>query len=939
MKAISRYCFALTVFVLASTMIQAQRPTTFSDEANNNTTGCAAQNSCYVGPTSCQANFPGANDDSSAGSDQNNSPFSPVANQVVNTVTFDAAPSNLGDFTHDGIDIHNLVYSGFNGKIFANIVLWHSGPPFNYTPKCTGNPCIPSENTFDGHFVVGYTNDNANQVAAQMAFMQRLNIDGIVGNPPGPLPANLAGQKATDVNVNDGMRLWKNAADSSPTTFLFSIMVDHEMWDGNSQCNASGAHANFDPVCVEKIMICNLDFMNTSTSNSFTCALDGLSHTGGGYFGDSRYWKVSGHPVLSYFINEPAYFGSRCTSSSPCTVYNDNQPGVTCTNSADCWSKLFSGISHHINGFSVRPFVIHRDTLNHALPNDGSFRWVNPAQNQTFNDIGNLLPTDACGYACWLDAIQPPNPVPPVALGVAFGKVDHAQSPFDIGDHLIMDAACGRTWLTYLSEPSRHGFSTSHQLQALEVATWDDYDEGTEMETGIDNCVSSFTESLSGNTLSWSIRFAAAGTEDTVDHYTVFYSTDGSTGNNLTSIANVAVTPANNGNYNFTLPNLPATTLLYVKAVGKSLIRNHMTTGLTCSSCGNATPGIGLHQLFFNGCTWQDQAAIAANGPFASSAEGISSYSFSDGQHAYFVANNQHVHMVYFSNSTWQDQDVTVMTGGPSASSTSGLSSYAISDGQHIYFVGTDQHVHMAYFNNSFWQDQDVTVMTGGPLASTTGGISSYVFSDGQHIYFRGTDQHVHMAYFNNTSWQDQDVTVMTGGPLASPSTGFSSYAISDGQHIYFVGSDQHVHMAYFNNSFWQDQDVTGMTAGPSALSTSGISSYSFSDGQHIYFVGSDQHVHMAYFNNSFWQDQDLTAMTGAPLASTTSGISSYAISDGQHIYFVASNQHVHLAYFNNTSWQDEDLTARSGGRLASSGTGLSSYAVLDGQHVYYLSN
>jgi len=580
MKAIAGLCSGLLALVIMISSAQAQRTTTLTDETSNNTSGCASTNSSYVGTTSCQAIFPGAKDDSSAGSDQN---------AGANTVTFDAAPSNLADFTHDGVDIHNLVYAGFNGKVFATVLMWHFGPPFNYTPKSPG-----PENAPGFHFSVGYTSDDSNQVAAQLAFFQRLNIDGIVANPPGPLPPGFTDEKPQDANVNDAFIKWKTAADGT-SSFLFSVMTDHQTWDGNTLCNSAGAHGNFDPACVEKIMICSLDYMNTATTSSFTCPLDNKSYSGGGIFADSHYWTVSGHPVLSYFMNEAAYFGTRCTSTTPCPVYNDNVPGVTCTSAASCWDGIFGGISHHINNFAVRPFVIYRDSFTkHPTPNDGSFRWFNPSTDQTFNDIGNG-PSDSCGYACWLNNANTTNPA--VALGVGLPKVDHAQSPFstEIGDHIIMDAQCGKTWLNYLKEPgNNHGFGTSHQFQALEIATFDDYDEGTEMETGIDNCVSSFTAQLVGQTVSWSIAFTAPGDESTIDHYAIFFSTDGTTGQNLTLLTNVAVNSANNGNYSFNITSsLPSPTVIYVKAVGKTMLTNHTVEAGICNSCGGGTPSTG----------------------------------------------------------------------------------------------------------------------------------------------------------------------------------------------------------------------------------------------------------------------------------------------------------------------------------------------------------
>ena len=52
--------------------------------------------------------------------------------------------------------------------------------------------------------------------------------------------------------------------------------------------------------------------------------------------------------------------------------------------------------------------------------------------------------------------------------------------------------------------------------------TWNDYEEGTEIESGIDNCLT-LSASVAANTLQWTI----IGNENTVDHYSVYISSDG----------------------------------------------------------------------------------------------------------------------------------------------------------------------------------------------------------------------------------------------------------------------------------------------------------------------------------------------------------------------------------------------------------------------------
>ncbi len=129
----------------------------------------------------------------------------------------------------------------------------------------------------------------------------------------------------------------------------------------------------------------------------------------------------------------------------------------------------------------------------------------------------------------------------------------------------VVDQHCGQTWLDTFADIGKH-YSSSNQLSALQIVTWNDYEEGTAIEPGIDNCVY-LVPSVSGNTLSWSVN---GGSEATIDHYTVFSSNDGQ---NLTKLGDV---PA--GTHAFDLSSWKLTSAsLYVKATGKPSIRNVMS--------------------------------------------------------------------------------------------------------------------------------------------------------------------------------------------------------------------------------------------------------------------------------------------------------------------------------------------------------------------------
>ena len=133
---------------------------------------------------------------------------------------------------------------------------------------------------------------------------------------------------------------------------------------------------------------------------------------------------------------------------------------------------------------------------------------------------------------------------------------------------------CGKTWLD--SWGVVQGYTG--RLDAVQVVTWHDYEEGTEIQSGIDNCLS-VTASITGSTLNWSVP-----SESTLDHYTAYISTDGQ---NLMSLGDYYV-----GTHSLDLSSFgfaPGTYYVYVQAVGKPSIVNQMSAAANYSITGSPT--------------------------------------------------------------------------------------------------------------------------------------------------------------------------------------------------------------------------------------------------------------------------------------------------------------------------------------------------------------
>jgi len=259
------------------------------------------------------------------------------------------------------------------------------------------------------------------------------------------------------------------------------------------------------------------------------------------YFPSKAYLRIDGKPVvtnfdidLSYSIDWKAVSAS--LSAKPAFLFQNN------------------------NGFS------------HVLSH-GSYSWVIP----TTTDYGmNYLKSF---YGTGIAA------VPEQTVGATYKGFNDSLAAW--GSNRVMGQQCGQTWLKTFSQINSL-YNSGKQLPVLQLVTWNDYEEGTEIESGINNCLS-VSASTTGNSLQWTIQ----GNENTVDHYVAFVSTDGT---HLMPLAQVGVGNRSLNLCSYSIPNGNYT--FYVKAVGKPSIKNQISGAakgsLKCSANSSSSTGITL---------------------------------------------------------------------------------------------------------------------------------------------------------------------------------------------------------------------------------------------------------------------------------------------------------------------------------------------------------
>jgi PKD domain len=282
------------------------------------------------------------------------------------------------------------------------------------------------------------------------------------------------------------------------------------------------------------------------------------------------------------------------------------------------WNRVVANAPNH-------PLLLFRGTggLQGNIA-DGGFQWVDLNLKDPFDT--ELAAQDQFYSA----AVANPDRV---SFGSAYKGFNDTLAAWST-DRFI-HPSCGQTWQATFSEISKF-YAADHQLLALQLVTWNDYEEGTAIEAGIDNCVY-LTPSISGNTLNWSV---AGGSESTVDHYTIFISSDGQ---DLAKLSDVAA-----GTHFFDLSQVSlssGTYTVYVKAVGLPSVQNKMSPAVAFHP-GDQPPSAAL------AVTPTGSLAVSASTDGSSDADGSvanSTIDFGDGT----VENGPHASHTYVVTGTY----------------------------------------------------------------------------------------------------------------------------------------------------------------------------------------------------------------------------------------------------------------------------------------------
>jgi len=281
--------------------------------------------------------------------------------------------------------------------------------------------------------------------------------------------------------------------------------------------------------------------------------IDDLNYANRTYQGSSAYMSHNGRPVFFFFGHE---------------AYPID------------WNRVRSSVAGN-------PLFIFRNPGGFtSTQSNGGFSWVQPGTS---------------GYS-YLDGYYSAALGSPAeySIGSAYKGFDDSLAAW--GTHRFIAQQCGQTFLQSMAEANKY-YSSANQLLGIQMVTWNDYEEGTEMETGIDNCVN-VSASSSGSVVSWSI----SGQMNTVDHFSVFASQDGQ---NLMWLAdeNTGVSSLDLGSFGLPAGNYT----IFVKATGKPMLTNKMSSGVQVTLSGTTPSAAGFSWNAPSGSSAPIKAGQTAN--------------------------------------------------------------------------------------------------------------------------------------------------------------------------------------------------------------------------------------------------------------------------------------------------------------------------------------
>jgi len=440
------------------------------------------------------------------------------SNTGAQTTVLDPLPTNVSP-----LSVKNYLYSGVTARFIAHYQPWFCN---------TSNPC-------NGHLSIGMEESNAAQVLEQSESMKSAGFDVVNVDYYGC--GGSCGQTTSKAyNLSVTVALASAIAANPSVTPKLMIQIDGGAINGSGagQCPAAGGDQSG---CLISALNAQLDYMEkTWLAQSY------YEHN-----------ATNSHQIVPLFITQGDYPGTNFSTvysavSAHAAFGNSCGTGCTYANSVDL-------IDENSGAFTESGIA-------------GGFAWPQPQAYSITNQFcwdGNCSNTYLSNFYSVARAHSTK-----VAIGVLYKGFDDS-TPGGFGSGRVIAQQCGQVFSLTAGAISTAGYGIASQLQYIQMATWNDYEEGTEIETGVDNCITISAPTISGTTLSWSLvkSDATYASTSTISSFSIY---TGTTSPTTLFASNISASATST-----TAPTLTAGQNAWVYMVGQPLIQNRISAPVT----------------------------------------------------------------------------------------------------------------------------------------------------------------------------------------------------------------------------------------------------------------------------------------------------------------------------------------------------------------------
>lgn len=395
-------------------------------------------------------------------------PFIDLGDAGAQTTTLNPLPTFMSP-----LDVHQFLYAGATTRTMSEYQPWFCN---------TSTPC-------NGHKVIGMQESNSAQILLQAKWMKTIGMDVTDVDWYGCADYCTTPQSSAQHYNNQVTLALASAIATNPTvTPKLMIMIDGGAINssGTGQCPPAGGDQSG----------CLIAALNTQ--------VDYLAQT---WLFQSYYEKnTNGHPIVLYFVNQPSWGGTNFNTvfaAVAAHATSGNSCGSGCT-----YSATVDFVDENAGAFGESGIA-------------GGYAWPQPTVYSITNQF--CWQGSSCfDYLADFYTHARANPSQ-IAMGVIYKAFNDTNAGW--GSDRVIAGQCGQVLNLTANKIGSAGYNSGSQLQYVQFATWNDYEEGTEIETGVDNCYTVGTPSIAGGNISWSLTksdatYAVPSTINSMSIYT-----------------------------------------------------------------------------------------------------------------------------------------------------------------------------------------------------------------------------------------------------------------------------------------------------------------------------------------------------------------------------------------------------------------------------------